>query len=152
MLWGPREGQGATKKLLAIGSVKVKLPSPPRHQEKPACGCAGTARARIASLKARSHRPAINTPTVLTFKSIWLGVVWDSAARAAPATADRAAACSLPRRCARCAKSRLPARQTPAAALTNAPHTGANIPNAPQPAPMQLHAASSPLAAALRDR
>jgi hypothetical protein len=90
VLRGPSEGEEATKKLLAIGSVKRKLPSPPRHQEKPACGRAGTARARIASSQARSSHPALNTPTGLTFISIWLGVVRGSAARAAPAAAIRA--------------------------------------------------------------
>ena len=90
VLRGPSEGEEVTKKLLAIGSVKRKLPSPPRHQEKPACGQAGAARARNAGSQVRSSRPALNTPTGLTFQEIWLGVVRVVAARAALAAVARA--------------------------------------------------------------
>jgi len=55
VLRGSSGGEEATKKLLAIGSVKGKLPSPPRHEEKPACN-KGAARARNMRLKARSSR------------------------------------------------------------------------------------------------
>jgi hypothetical protein len=90
VLRGPSEGEEATKKLLAIGSEPRKLPSPPRHEEKLACGHAGAARARNASSQTRSSRPALNTPTGLTFQEIWLGVVRVVAARAALAAVARA--------------------------------------------------------------
>ncbi len=90
MLRGPSEGEEATKKLLAIGSVKEKLPSPPRHQEKVACGQAGAARARNADSQARSSSTALNTLTGLTLQEIWLGVVRVVAARAALAAVAHA--------------------------------------------------------------
>ena len=37
VLRGPNEGERAAKKLFAIGSVKRKLPSHPRHEENSAC-------------------------------------------------------------------------------------------------------------------
>jgi hypothetical protein len=37
VLRGPDEGERAAKKLFAIGPVKRKLPSPPRHEENSAC-------------------------------------------------------------------------------------------------------------------
>jgi len=117
VLRGPSEGEEVTKKLLAIGSVKRKLPSPPRHQEKPACGQAGAARARNAGSQVRSRRPALNTPTGLTFQEIWLGVVRVVAARAALAAVARAqlGACSAGALAAQRAAACL---QQPAAAPT----------------------------------
>ena len=117
VLRGPSEGEEVTKKLLAIGSVKRKLPSPPRHQEKPACGQAGAARARNAGSQVRSRRPALNTPTGLTFQEIWLGVVRVVAARAALAAVARAqlGACSAGALAAQKAAACL---QQPAAAPT----------------------------------
>jgi hypothetical protein len=117
VLRGPSEGEEVTKKLLAIGSVKRKLPSPPRHQEKPACGQAGAARARNAGSQVRSSRPALNTPTGLTFQEIWLGVVRVVAARAALAAVARAqlGACSAGALAAQRAAACL---QQPAAAPT----------------------------------
>ena len=43
---GPSEGEEASKKLFAIGSVKRKLPSSPRHEENSACERAGVYGAR----------------------------------------------------------------------------------------------------------
>ena len=79
VLRGPNEGERATKKLFAVGTVKRKLPSPPRHEENSACERAGV------SARAHRKRSALTRSTGLTSRANGLRAARVCAARAASA-------------------------------------------------------------------
>ena len=100
VLRGPKEGERATKKLFAIGTVKRKLPSPPRHEENSACERAGV------SARAHRKRTALTSSTGLTSRANGLRAARVCAARAASAFIALVPALCAP--LSRCAAAQVP--------------------------------------------